>query len=377
MNTTLFIRVAVTVIAALWALAVPACNVPVFRYALERWTADSYEVIVFHREPFSTEQQAAFESIKKMEREGGANLSVKAIRLSDDIPQNLRALWNVQDNPVTPWMVVHYPQQSAAEKTVWAGPMDAQTVESLLNSSARQELAQRLLNGDAIVWLFLESGDKQRDEAASLLVNAEIRKLEKTLVLPEPSPSDPPINPNLPLKISFSTLPVARSDPAEQIFINNLLRWNSQLAVSTEPMFFPIFGRGRMLMPMIGKQIGVESIRKMAEFLTGPCSCEIKKRNPGTDLLLSANWGSLPGYLEEMLPELPPLVGMSQFVSAVAAKTNTQPARSLVSTVAVQSPTDAGGHLLTRNVIGVVICGIVLLMIASLVRRPGADRRSH
>ena len=32
-------------------LAVPAraCNVPVFRYALERWPADRYEVTVFHR----------------------------------------------------------------------------------------------------------------------------------------------------------------------------------------------------------------------------------------------------------------------------------------------------------------------------------------
>ena len=28
-----------------------ACNVPVFRYALERWAADHFEVVIFHRGP--------------------------------------------------------------------------------------------------------------------------------------------------------------------------------------------------------------------------------------------------------------------------------------------------------------------------------------
>ena len=377
MNSTLLIRVVAVVIVALWTMAAPACNVPVFRYALERWTADSYEVIAFYSEPFSTEQQAAYDSLEKLEREGGANLSARSIRLSDNVPQNLRALWDAQDNPVMPWMVVRYPTQTGAQKPVWAGLMNAQTVESLLNSPARKELTQRLLNGDAIVWLLLESGDKQRDEAASLLVKDEIRKLEKLLALPESLPSDPPINPNLPLKISFSILQVARTDPAEQIFINNLLQWNSEVAVSNEPMLFPIFGRGRMVTPLIGKQIGEESIRKMAEFLTGPCSCEIKERNPGSDLLLSASWGSLPGYQEEMLPELPPLVGMSQFASTAAAKTNTATTRSSVASAAKQSPPDSGGHPLARNVVAVVVCGIVLLLVATLARKPGVDRRSR
>jgi hypothetical protein len=34
--------------AALSAPAV-ACNIPVFRYALERWRADSYEAVLFYR----------------------------------------------------------------------------------------------------------------------------------------------------------------------------------------------------------------------------------------------------------------------------------------------------------------------------------------
>ena len=35
------------------AVVAEACSVPVFRYALERWQADPYEVFVFHRGPLT------------------------------------------------------------------------------------------------------------------------------------------------------------------------------------------------------------------------------------------------------------------------------------------------------------------------------------
>ena len=59
---------------------------------------------------------------------------------------------------------------------------------------------------------------------------------------------------------------------------------------------FPIFGRGRVVPPATGEEIQPEAIREMAEFLTGPCSCEVKEMNPGYDLLLSADWKSLGDY---------------------------------------------------------------------------------
>ena len=69
-------------LAGLWLCAGPAraCNVPVFRYALERWPAAPYEVFVFHRGPLSAEDQAALEHLKKLGRadsgEGCINLCV-------------------------------------------------------------------------------------------------------------------------------------------------------------------------------------------------------------------------------------------------------------------------------------------------------------
>ena len=73
------------------------------------------------------------------------------------------------------------------------------------------------------------------------------------------------------------------------------------------------FAAGRAVPPAVGKEIQPEAIQEMAEFLTGPCSCEIKEQNPGFDLLLTANWSSLAGYQEVLIPDPPPLVSMSQF----------------------------------------------------------------
>ena len=153
-----------------------------------------------------------------------------------------------------------------------------------------------------------KAATKKRDDEAGQLVEAETPELERSLVLPERSPLDPPINPDLPLKIAFSTVRVARSDPAEHMLVNMLLNWNTNLITATEAMLFPIFGRGRVVPPAIGKEIRAEAIREMAEFLTGPCSCVVKEVNPGYDLLLAANWSSLAGYQEVMVPESPPLV---------------------------------------------------------------------
>ena len=63
-----------------------ACSVPVFRYALERWPADAYEVILFHRGPLTSEHQAL---ARDLDPEGGegpspANLEVRRVDLNAD-----------------------------------------------------------------------------------------------------------------------------------------------------------------------------------------------------------------------------------------------------------------------------------------------------
>jgi len=138
-----FLRPAALATAALWTLAAPACNVPVCRYALERWEADPYEVVVFHREAFTLQQQALVERLAKAGRDDLANLSVSNINVSIEIPQQLRELWTAQANPTLPWMVVKYPRKTKLESPAWAGPMSEETVGTQVVRSVYGQIAWR------------------------------------------------------------------------------------------------------------------------------------------------------------------------------------------------------------------------------------------
>jgi hypothetical protein len=369
-----FLRLAALVTTALWAWTASACNVPVCRYALERWEADSYNILVFHRDPFTAQQQELLGRLEKAARDGVANLSVSNVNVSVEMPESLRALWAAQANASLPWVVAKYPRKTGIELPAWAGPLSAAAVEALLDSPVRRDIAQRLLRGDSAVWLLLESGNPQRDDQTAKLLEAELRRLERSLALPDPSPLDPPINTNLPLKIAFSSVRLARSDPAERMLRNLLLDWNTNLMAETEVMLFPIFGRGRVIPPAVGDEIQPEAIREMGEFLTGPCACEVKEMNPGYDLLLSANWISVGDYQEERVPESPPLTGLSQFAADTTNNhmaPSAQPTESLGTASAAPL---ARGHLV-RNLVVVLGVGVVFLFAATLVLKTRAGRR--
>ena len=370
-----FLRHTLYVMATFCTMAAAACNVPVFRYALERWEADPYEIVVFHREPLTVEQEVILAGMEKAGRDGTANLTVNRVNLAGEVPPPLRLLWNAQENPTSPWMVARYPRQSRIENPAWAGPLTAETVGALLDSPARRDLARKLLRGDAVVWLLLESGDRERDDEAGRLIEAESGKLQQTLKLPEPSTLDPPMNANVPLKIAISIVRVARSDPAERMLVNLLLNRNPKLATGKEAMLFPIFGRGRAIPPAIGPEIRAEALLEMAEFLTGPCSCQVKEMNPGYDLLLTANWSSLIGYQELQLPEPPPLVSMSQFAATAASNVTATSTQASLSPAAASAPpaTVAPDHLV-RNLIVVLGAGACFLATMTFVLKMRANR---
>ncbi len=59
--------------------AVLACNVPVFRYALERWPADLYEVVILHDGPLDDSASARMDALRKSKTENPANFNVRFI----------------------------------------------------------------------------------------------------------------------------------------------------------------------------------------------------------------------------------------------------------------------------------------------------------
>src|SRR5437764_2509646 len=77
----------------------PACNIPVFRYALERWRTDRaedrYEILVFHRGKLSAAEQAVVDQLRAAgdDRVTPANGDFETVDLSADVDPDVRKAW--------------------------------------------------------------------------------------------------------------------------------------------------------------------------------------------------------------------------------------------------------------------------------------------
>jgi hypothetical protein len=91
--------------------------------------------------------------------------------------------------------------------------------------------------------------------------------------------------------ISFATVRLAASDPAEKLLIDLLTNGEP----ITEPSLYPLFGRGRVLGQFGTSKVDKGLLEETATFLCAACSCQVKAQNPGFDLLLKVNWNSIFG----------------------------------------------------------------------------------
>lgn len=293
MNNLRFTTIALVALLIAGGVA-SACNVPVFRYALERWRPDRYDVVLFHRGPLAADAQAALKPVYKAEEQ--ELLSLTLVDLDKPLEAENQQLWDRQPKAEAPWMVVMYPAQLRIDVPVWSGPFTAEVAQVLVDSPSRQELAKRLMAGQTAVWLLLESDDKQANDAAAELLQSQIKELEKSLELPELTASpDDEVRSSLPLTVKFSMLRIARDDPQEKLAVQMLLGSEPDLRERAEPMVFPVFGRGRVLFGLVGAGITAENVADSAGFLVGPCSCQLKELNPGFDFLNLADWDRIWG----------------------------------------------------------------------------------
>lgn len=322
----------VTLLGALLTTTVIwACSVPVFRYALERWPADKYSAVVFHRGPLQPQHQKVIDLFGK---EGeitrqAANVELRLVDLDDDpAPQDLE-LWKRQQSDTLPLLVMRTPPPAPVPVGFWSGELTEENVARLIDSPLRQKIAKQLINGQTAVWVFLESGDQAKDKAGLELLTKELKRMEKTLKLPEIEQAD--IEQGLvsvapeSLKLKFNVVSLSRNEAAEDYFTRMLVATENDLhEFSDEPMALPVFGRGRVLYALIGKGINPGTIEQACRDLTGPCTCQVKDQNPGTDLLMAVNWEKLviPSTQDEK--EIPPLTGLTSF-----SKQGEEAARSL------------------------------------------------
>ena len=301
-----------------------ACSVPVFRYALDRWPADDFELAVVHRGPLTPEQSTLIDRLRKSAAGPGAraNLSVRTIDVAL-LPSERSAAddgGSIESGDL-PRLVLRFPEKTRIGTHVWSGSLNATSVGALLDSPVRRRIASRLVDGESAVWVLLESGHAEKDEAAAELLKTELARLQRTLELPDPNQgiAYEAVAPEVieSLRIAFSTVRLARSDEAERVLAGMLLGTEPDLHTYREPIVFPVFGRGRVLYALVGEGINPKNISQAAGYLIGACSCLAKAENPGLDLLILADWDAAPDLSFEPAPP-PDVMGLPDLSASVA-----------------------------------------------------------
>jgi hypothetical protein len=254
--------------AALVACAVsaPACSIPVFRYALDRWAADRFVLEV-------SPSDAREEQVAKFLR-----------NFTDSTPLNFTPV-RLKDETAASRLTFPHPEPGSAN--AWSGTLDGATLARIVDSPARAEIVRRTLAGESAVWVLVDG-----DDAIAAAIEKRLRYLEQASLLPPIDPSDPTskLGPGPKLGIRYSLLRLRSDDAAESAFVKMLAGPKSDAALKGGPWLSVVFGRGRALGAWPAKGFGGEQIDEVSGFLLGACSCEVKRMNPGWDLLLKADW---------------------------------------------------------------------------------------
>lgn len=284
------------VVALTVALAVPqradACAVPVFRYALERWAADLFEVDVFYRGALTAEEQAAVSLLEDQSQiNGGAtNWEVVHCNLDHDLAEDLQVVGKAIGDVALPHVVLRRPGGRRGSAVVWSGPL-SQATPGLWASPARSELIRRLASGDSVVWLVVRGADDNSDLTVVEKLKAQLPTLAAEIPLP-PGVGLPgsELLTRLPLEVRFSMLEVDGRTPDEAMFRAVVASGASEPPDPAETLVVPVFGRGRAMTVLSADRVDEEVLAECCGFLCGACSCQVKQSNPGFDLLLAVNW---------------------------------------------------------------------------------------
>ena len=258
-----------TLIIAICTSGACACTIPVFRFALDRWEADKFHLVL----PQGVAKEPAIQDLlRPLRANGKANLDITT---STDIAQ--------QDT------VLRYSRQS--DKPVWSGKLDAATLGAVLDSPARKKLVQQLLAGDSVIWVIADSGSPL-DTVEVERIEKRLKFLEQVASLPIQDPNDPDsqLGPGPPLKLKFTSLRLRRDDPAEFMLLRMLAGPKGEFDPATTSFAGAVFGRGRVLGAWPLAILDDASLEDACMFLVGRCGCRLKNESPGWDILLNLDW---------------------------------------------------------------------------------------
>jgi hypothetical protein len=267
-----------------------ACNVPVFRYALERWSADPYPFTVFFDDSCQVQQ------IDSTLTQTQLNAEFTYIDLSSN-----KGKATLKTNPEikAPWMTIQFPSSAPVQGIIWQTHATTREIKKIITSPVREKIGKALLNGDASVWILLKSGQTDKDSRALNVLKTSLKIAEKQLQIPTTGldiDGNPiPVTDFESYELRFDLVEIDPGSSDEDILIQILRSSEPDLAAVNDPLAFPVFGRGRALYALVGEGITRKNILESCQSIIDWCSCEVKALNPGLDLLMDMDWSHPAG----------------------------------------------------------------------------------
>jgi len=354
------------------ALQATATEIPVFRYALERWIPEPYTLIVTHNDNLDADHKKLLNDLNKASETyyseayyGGVNITITEINPAKDLEtmsergQNLvKKAFNGTFSGTPQFALVSpYP-----EATVWVDDFNADNLKYLINSPARQAITHHVMRGITGVWLMIDGADPIVNDSTEKKLRKHSAAIKEEM--PEPKIGESYkygrhyVESEIPLLLEFEVIRIKADDPKEKCLVQILKTPHIAEAleinpkdIGLKPLAIPIFGRGRSFYGLIGDDINEDNIFGFCSYLLGNCSCQVKMQNPGIDFLFDAKWLlMLVGEVD--VPALPKLSEME----APEAKVVSDPTESRCEATCKQCPLGRYRYL---------IAGIVLIALLS------------
>ncbi|TWT51859.1 hypothetical protein KOR42_33330 [Thalassoglobus neptunius] len=304
-------------LSTFFSVSIPACacNIPVFRFALERWTPDAMEVIVLHDAPFSESEQRVLSELDSASEHSNIKVILRDVS-HGTLEGSLKKL-DIESAELKsftgPTAVIRSRAGRGKSITIWTGPVKELAVSEMITSPVRNELSKRLLSGDSIVWLVLKSADDKKSAQVVTQLRDSLPQIARQIPFPEgiglPGSE---LYAAIPLDMRFTVLEVDPNDPKEAFLKEWLTKFHPDDYAAGDPLIVPVFGRGRALEVIPARALNPSLIDQLCVFLCGACSCQVKDLNPGFDLLISTDWHSelfgeeAPEFLDDGLQRAAP-----------------------------------------------------------------------
>lgn len=327
-----------------------ATDVPVFRFALERWDPAPHAVEITLAEADRQALTADFAAFSMVYAPEFTATGAAESRIRVRLPHGVE------------W---------------FEGPWSKGLAGRLANSPRRVELVADLIRGASLVWILVESGDRAADDALVARLRKRLDYLAGVLELPVPQENSFRSQrrlelPNIPIRIDLKIMRISRQETAEADFIRQLAAIGVQ--PQTPAFVVPVFGRGRALERFRPVDLTDPAIDEASQFILGACSCQVKDLNPGEDLLIGVDWYERLFAQNEAGSATEAIIAATATGQAdLMAMTETVYIGAGSGSAAAGPATPASAPVMTQAIwiiVGGLIAGGVLLTILASRRKP-------